>query len=187
MLRARRLAVNERVLADGSVDTPLSQKAIATVVAEVAALELEAVAVGSLHSYRNPRHEQMLADALRAALPQLAITVSSEVCPELREYERLSTALADAYVQPLMNRYLQRVEQDLIVAWVTCPVLMITSAGTMTTLDALADGEFVDRHLRANAKNRELLVRGLQSIGFSSLRSHKNFVLVRTQSAEQSR
>ena len=77
---------------------------------------IEAVAVGLLHSYANPAHERRVGEILAAALPELRITLSSEVCPEIREYERQSTACANAYVQPRMSGYLTRLESELRVA-----------------------------------------------------------------------
>ena len=69
---------------------------------------VESIAVGLIHAYANPAHEQRVAEILQTHLPEASISLSSEVCPEIREYERQSTTCANAYVQPLMARYLTR-------------------------------------------------------------------------------
>ena len=96
---------------------------------------IEAVAVGLLHSYANPAHERRVGEILAEALPDLRITLSSEVCPEIREYERQSTACANAYVQPRMSGYLTRLESELRSLGLRCPLLLMTSGGGLTTLD----------------------------------------------------
>ena len=95
---------------------------------------IEAVAVGLLHSYANPAHEQRVGEILGEARPDLRITLSSEVCPEIREYERQSTACANAYVQPRMSGYLTRLESELRSLGLRCPLLLMTSGGGLTTL-----------------------------------------------------
>src|SRR3546814_11947227 len=103
--RELRFAVRERMAANGDVLVPLDEDAVEALVPHLRAAGVEAVAVGFLHSYVNPSHERRAAEILRAAMPDVAITASAEVCPEMREYERFSTALANAYVQPLMAGY----------------------------------------------------------------------------------
>ena len=97
---------------------------------------IESVAVGFLHGYANPAHEQMAGDVLAAALPKLSITLSSDVCPEIREFERFSTACANAYVKPLMSRYLADLQERLTALGVVCPFLMMTSGGGLTSVQA---------------------------------------------------
>ena len=97
--------VSERVTAGGSVLVPLDERGAQQVAARIAELGVDAVAIYLLHSYANPAHERRLADILRAALPaEITIVASSEVFPELREYERSTTTLMSAYVGPLMTR-----------------------------------------------------------------------------------
>jgi N-methylhydantoinase A len=93
------------------------------------------VAIGYLHSYVDLAHERRTRDILAAALPTLAITLSGEVCPELREYDRWSTACANAYVQPIMAGYLGRLDRMLRERGLDCPLFMMTSGGGLTTLD----------------------------------------------------
>ncbi|MFQ5937805.1 MAG: hydantoinase/oxoprolinase N-terminal domain-containing protein, partial [Acidiferrobacterales bacterium] len=111
--RFRRYTVPERTSARGEVLKPLDGRAVEGLVPHLQAEEVTSVAVGLFHSYANPAHEQRIREILLAQLPALKITLSSEVSPELREYERLSTACANAYVQPRMAGYLERLDHAL--------------------------------------------------------------------------
>ncbi len=133
--RHRRLVVPERTTADGEVLIPLDEAAVRGLVPELVRLEVESVAIGFLHSYANPAHERRCAEILRAALPELWVTLSGEVCPEIREYERSTTASANAYVQPRIARYLQRLEQDLRNLGLGCRLFLMTSGGGLMTVD----------------------------------------------------
>ncbi len=133
--RSLRLEVAERVAADGSVLRPLDEPGVERLIDEVLRPgTIEAVAVGLVHAYANPAHEQRIAEMLRAALPDLAISLSSEVSPEMREYERFSTTVANAYVQPLMDRYLGRLEDRLRGLGIRAPLLLMLSGGGVTTV-----------------------------------------------------
>ena len=132
--RHRRLTVTERIGADGRVLVPLDEAAVAALVPALEALAVESVAIGFLHSYANPAHEQRCAALLRAALPDLWLTLSSEVCPEIREYERFTTASANAYVQPRIAGYLQQLERGLAAAGLACPLFLMTSGGGLMTV-----------------------------------------------------
>src|ERR1700740_182868 len=96
---------------------------------------IEAVAIGFLHSFTNPAHERRAGEILAARLPGLMITLSSEVSPEMREYERFSTACANAYIQPLMGRYLARLQSNLAAAGFTCHLFLMLSGGGITTVE----------------------------------------------------
>jgi N-methylhydantoinase A len=133
--RALRLTVPERVDARGQVRVPLDEAAVEGVARELARRGIESVAIGLIHSYANPRHEQRIREILAAALPGVSLSLSSEVCPEIREYERLSTTCANAYVQPKMATYLARLEQMLADAGFRCPMFLMTSGGGLTTFD----------------------------------------------------
>lgn len=104
--RELRLEAPERVTADSSVLRALAPEAVARLVDEIAAAKPDACAVCLLFSFINPRHERELRDALAAAFPGLYLSISSEVQPEFREYERLSTTVLNAYLQPVLDRYL---------------------------------------------------------------------------------
>ncbi|MEM7377076.1 MAG: hydantoinase/oxoprolinase family protein, partial [Pseudomonadota bacterium] len=136
--RHRSLTVDERVSVHGDVLRPLADAAIDAVIAELDALEAEAVAVCLLHSYANPQHENTLADAVQRRRPGLQVSLSSAVSPEAREFDRLCTTVANAYIQPLMSGYLHDFERRFSEAGLRCPVLMMTAGGGMCTLDTAA-------------------------------------------------
>ncbi|MGD2129892.1 MAG: hydantoinase/oxoprolinase family protein [Lysobacterales bacterium] len=136
--RYLRLPVRERLDRDGKVLIPLDE---ATVDATLPVLDehgVESVAIGYLHAFMNPRHEERTAEILQAARPGLSITLASEVCPEIREYERFSTACANAYIRPLMARYLERLDGELRPLGFKCPFLLMTSGGGLTTIGTAA-------------------------------------------------
>lgn len=134
--RRRRLEVNERVLADGTVATPLDLGEVPALVARLQTLGVEAVAVALLHSYRNPAHERALGQALAELAPELTVTLSSDVVAEMKEYERTSTALANVYVRPLVERYLGQLERRLReLGLVDAPLLIMLSSGGTATVD----------------------------------------------------
>lgn len=133
--RRHRFEAVERMAADGTVLLPLDEDALRTLADVIRAENLEAIAVAFLHSYANPAHELRAGEILAAALPGVAITLSHKVCPEIREYERTSTALANAYVQPLMAGYLSRLADGLKTAGLDCPLLLMTSAGGVVTVE----------------------------------------------------
>ncbi len=119
--RHLRLTVPERLAADGSVLLPMDEAAVEALIPTLRDEQIEAVAIGFLHSYLNDRHERRAGEIVAAALPDVAITLSSDVCPEIREYERLSTACANAYVQPLMAGYIRAAGKRLAGAWPGLP------------------------------------------------------------------
>ena len=111
--RRLRLPVRERINAQGKVLQPLDERSVERAIETLAAQQIEAVAVGFLHSFTNPEHERRVGDAVVRRLPNVAVTLSSDVSPEMREYERFSTACANAYLQPLIGRYLATLEREL--------------------------------------------------------------------------
>jgi N-methylhydantoinase A len=133
--RRLRLPVRERIDAQGNVLTPLDAGSVDNAIEALAAQHVEAVAVGLLHSFTNPAHERRVGEAIARRLPGVAVSLSSEVSPEMREYERFSTACANAYIQPLMGRYLAGLEQALRREGFVCPLLLMTSGGGITTLE----------------------------------------------------
>ena len=134
--RERRLVVPERVDINGRVLKPLDEAAVEAVSGDLARLAVESVGIGFLHSYANPAHERRAREIIAAALPGVSITLSSEACPEVREYERFCTTAANAYVQPRMASYLGRLRTRLEARGLTCPVLLMTSGGGLASLDA---------------------------------------------------
>ena len=132
--RRWRFTVPERMNAAGEVLAELSSAAVSALIPALQAASIESVAVGFLHAYANPAHERLVRDMLGEALPALSVTLASEVCPEIREYERFSTACANAYVRPLMATYLADLQQRLQALGVACPLLLMTSGGGLASL-----------------------------------------------------
>jgi N-methylhydantoinase A len=133
--RTLRFTVPERTDAKGGVRLALDEKVVEALADTLKAKGIEAIAIGFLHSYANPTHERRAAEILAAKLPGVRISISSEVCPEVREYERFSTTCANAYVQPLMARYLESLQSRARAAGFACPLLLMTSGGGLTTLE----------------------------------------------------
>jgi 5-oxoprolinase (ATP-hydrolysing)/N-methylhydantoinase A len=111
--RRRRLEVPERMDRDGKPVVPLDRNAVRDAARRLAADGVEAIAICFLHAYRNPAHEREAAEIVRALLPEVSVSLSSEVVAELWEYQRLVTTCANAFVQPLMDRYVRRLEREL--------------------------------------------------------------------------
>ncbi|WP_420447177.1 hydantoinase B/oxoprolinase family protein [Candidatus Palauibacter sp.] len=133
--RRLRLPVKERVDHRGRVLVPLEEGSVRALLPTLASEGVESVAVGLIHGYANPDHERRIGEILEEWRPGLPVTLASDVCPEVREYERQSTACANAYVQPLMARYLRGLSASLRESGLACPFLLMTSGGGLTTLD----------------------------------------------------
>ncbi len=136
--RARAFTIGERVDVHGAVRAPLDEAAVPALAAALRAARVEAVAICLLHSYANPAHERRLATLLRAHLPDVALSLSHEVSPEAREFDRLCTTIANAYIQPLMAQYLDAFQRRFEAAGLRCPILMMTAGGGMTTVATAA-------------------------------------------------
>lgn len=130
-----RIGVRERVGPRGVVE-PLTDDEVDRVVDAVAATDCEAIAICLLFSYLEPAHEARLASALRAAYPEIPVSVSSEVLPKFREYERCSTTVIDAYLAPLLRRYLTHLGERCVPISVPEPVVMQSSGGVATLAEA---------------------------------------------------
>ncbi|WP_409308368.1 hydantoinase/oxoprolinase family protein [Pectobacterium sp. B1J-3] len=133
--RHLRLEVRERLAADGSELLPLDEQSVRDLIPQLIEQRIDAVAIGFLHSYANGRHEQRAGELLQQALPHLKITLSHQVCPEIREYERISTACANAYVQPIMDSYLHRLAQGVARLGIGGEIMLMMSSGGLTTLE----------------------------------------------------
>jgi len=127
--------VPERVDASGQVLQPLDTSGLEALLQDMDERGVESIAICLLHSYINPAHEIALRDLIHARRPDLSITLSSEVCPEIREFDRACTALANAYIKPLMARYLTDLSAALVTEGIAAPLLIVTSGGGMTTLE----------------------------------------------------
>jgi N-methylhydantoinase A len=126
--RRLRLTVRERIGADGSIVVPLDEAAVRDAAKRLAAAGVRSVAVAFFNGYRNPEHEERAKAIIAEACPALAICTASEIAPEVREYERFSTAVANAYVAPIAQRYLVELEKSLGV-----PLFIMLSDGGITT------------------------------------------------------
>ena len=133
--RHLRLPVRERMDRDGNILVELDESTIRRHLSILEDYEIQSVAIGYLHAFVNPIHEIRTREILAKARPDLSISLACEVAPEIREFERLSTACANAYVRPLMASYLARLAGELKTQGFLCPFLLMTSGGGLTTLD----------------------------------------------------
>jgi len=136
--RHRRLEITERIGADGAVVTPLAEDEIEPLIAALKALRVEAVAVSLLFSFLNPEHERRLAARLRAGLSGVPVYLSSEVLPEIKEFERSSTTAICAYVGPLLASYLARLEEATRAQTLPRLHVMGSNGGILETSEAIA-------------------------------------------------
>ena len=133
--RFRRLEVPERISAEGEILLKLDEATVAAAARRLVEQDgIEALAIAFMHSYRMEAHEQRAAEIVRALYPGLPVTLSAEVAPEIREFERTSTACANAYVQPLMQRYLDRLEASLGEIGLSGRLYIMLSGGGITTV-----------------------------------------------------
>lgn len=130
--RNLRLEVAERVMADGSVRTLLAADEVEVATRQLVDAGVTSIAIGFLHAYANPAHEIAAAQIVSRVAPHVAVTMSHEVAPEIREYERLSTAVANAYVKPLAARYIGALARDLGAIGIEAPLLLMLSNGGLT-------------------------------------------------------
>jgi N-methylhydantoinase A len=137
--RSLRFEVDERIRGDGSVLVPLTEEAALEVARELREAEVESVAIALLNAYVNPAHEQFLAELFERELPGVDLTLSSAVAPEWREYERSSTAVANAFVRPLVRSYLGRLENGFAERAAGGRLYVVLSQGGMTSASVAAD------------------------------------------------
>ena len=130
--RYLRFELTERISASGEVLTPLSESELWHLKEELEKEAVESVAVCTLHAYAFPQHENAVGDFLRAQLPDVPVSLSSEVLPERKEYERTATTVVNAYVRPVMQRYLNAMRSGLQAMGIEGPLLMMQSAGGLT-------------------------------------------------------
>ncbi|MBI4013444.1 MAG: hydantoinase/oxoprolinase family protein [Candidatus Rokubacteria bacterium] len=133
--RARRIGVRERLRADGRVEIPLDRRSLDRAIAQLTRDGVEAVAVCYFHAYRDGRHEVTTRTALTKALPGVYVSLSSEVLPQIKEYERVCTTVVNAYVGPILSRYLARLGTRLRDAGYAGAVLIMQSHGGVAPID----------------------------------------------------
>ena len=133
--RHLRFELGERVLADGTVERPFDEDEAGELAARLEAAAVESVAVCFLHSYLYPAHEARLGAVLRSRLPGVSVSLSSEILREQREYERSAMTAVNAYVRPVMAKYLDRIGSDLEERGLGAPLLVMQSSGGVMTAD----------------------------------------------------
>ena len=136
--RNRRYVVEERISASGDVLIELDVAGCEALAKKLAKANYESIAIGLLHSYVNDSHEKQIADIFRQHMPSVLISLSSSVSPQMREYERFNTTIANAYIQPLMKAYLDRLKGRLQAAGADCPVFLMHSGGGIISLESAA-------------------------------------------------
>ncbi|MFT7527289.1 MAG: N-methylhydantoinase A [Arenicella sp.] len=137
--RQQRYTVNERIGASGEVLIEIDRAEIEQLAEQIKQANYQSVAIGLLHSYVNHRHEQLIREVLAEKIPDLMISLSCEVSPQMREYERFNTVVANAYIKPLMKSYLSRLEGCLQAEGVTCSVFLMHSGGGIISIDSAAE------------------------------------------------
>ena len=133
--RSNRFTVRERIDARGNVVVPLDYAQLGTLVNQLKERDIESVAICFLHSYANGSHEYETARFLSSALSGVPLSLSCEVCPEIREYERATTTVANAYVRPLMEQYLLRMQERLVQAGFRGNLMLMSSSGGLTSVE----------------------------------------------------
>jgi N-methylhydantoinase A len=133
--RKLRLGVRERLRANGGVEIPLDPSSVERAIQRLKSERIEAAAVCYLHAYRDPRHERATRVAIESGLPGIYVSLSSEVLPQIKEYERVSTTVINAYVGPVLSGYLARLERRLAEAGYRGAILTIQSHGGVATID----------------------------------------------------
>ena len=137
--RNMRYTLKERVDAKGNVLVPLERADVEALVDEIRQAGYESVAIGLIHSYLNDAHEKLVRDVVEAKMPDAMVSLSSEVSPQMREYERFNTVVANAYIKPLMKSYLGRLEGRLREEGADCPIFLMHSGGGIISLDSAAE------------------------------------------------
>ncbi|MGV8986790.1 MAG: hydantoinase/oxoprolinase family protein [Cypionkella sp.] len=137
--RNRRYTVSERMDARGQVLIPLDRAEVETLADTLRDAGYQSIAVGLLHSYVNDAHERVIASVLADRLPGVMVSLSSEVSPQMREYERFNTTIANAYIKPLMKSYLGRLAERLRSEGADCPVFLMHSGGGIISIDSAAE------------------------------------------------
>ncbi|MFT5572688.1 MAG: N-methylhydantoinase A [Cryomorphaceae bacterium] len=137
--RQQRYTLNERMGASGEVLIPLNREEVVLVAEKIKRGGYKSVAVGLLHSYLNEAHEQMVRDVLEEIVPDVMVSISCEVSPQMREYERFNTVVANAYIKPLMKSYLGRLEGELRKQGVDCSIFLMHSGGGIISIESAAE------------------------------------------------
>ena len=133
--RSLRLEAPERIRPDGRIEQPLDVEALLTQVARLKSAGIGTMAIAFLHAYANPTHEIQARAAIHERYPELFVSLSSEVAPQIREYERTSTTVANAYIKPLADSYLDLMRSEIAGLGIKAPLFMMLSNGGLTHID----------------------------------------------------
>jgi len=165
--RRLRLEVTEKLRPDGSVSVPLDPATVTAAIGRLRDERVESVAICLLHSYANPAHERAVADAVRAALPDVAVSVSSEILPEIKEYPRTSTTVINAYVQPVVRAYITALDARLRGLGIDAPLQLMQSNGGLAsaTFAAAAPAHIIESGPAAGVVGGAALARRLNEPG----------------------
>ncbi len=132
--RKHRYVIEERTDINGNIIKPINTKKFHSLVDTIKNEKFESIGIGFLHSYANSKNENELKDFLLKYLPEVEVSISSDVCPEIREYERFTTTVVNSYIKPLISTYLQKLDTKLKQKGLNCPLLLMTSGGTLTNV-----------------------------------------------------
>ncbi len=165
--RRLRLEVTEKLRPDGSVSVPLDRASVAAAISRLRDERVESVAICLLHSYANPTHEREVADAVRTALPDVAVSVSSEILPEIKEYPRTSTTVINAYVQPVVRAYITALDARLRGLGIDAPLQLMQSNGGLASaaFAAAAPAHIIENGPAAGVVGGAALARRLNEPG----------------------
>ena len=134
--RKHRFVIKERTDVNGSILKPINTETFSNLVQKIKEEGFKSVGIGFLHSYANSENENSLRNYLLENLPGVEVSISSDVCPEIREYERFTTTVVNAYIKPLMANYLKKLDNELKIKGFDCPLLLMTSGGTLTNIES---------------------------------------------------
>lgn len=137
--RRDRYVIEGRISASGEELLPINNDMLQDVIKKIREEGYKSVAVGLMNSYRNPMHEQQVKKAIEKELGEVSVSISSDVSPQIREYERFNTVCANAYVKPLMSSYLERLEERLKACGIECPIYLMHSGGGLISLRTAAE------------------------------------------------
>lgn len=137
--RDQRYVINERIAANGDVLIDIDPDEVRALAETIKSEGYDSIAVGLIHSYANSDHERAVRDSLRDVIPEISISLSSEVSPQMREYERFNTVCANAYIKPMMKSYLDRLVEKLRGIGAACPVFLMHSGGGIISVEDAAE------------------------------------------------
>ena len=134
--RKYRYVIEERTDVNGSQIKPINTTRFKKIIEKIKTENFESIGIGFLHSYADSKNENVLKKYILENLPGVEVSISSDVCPEIREYERFTTTMINAYIKPLMSNYLKKLDYELNEKGFNCPLLLMTSGGTLTNVSS---------------------------------------------------